>query len=363
MTPPSTGSWPRGPLPAALAWAGPGLGRVYGGIARWRRLRATRPGARRWLHQPVVSIGNLSVGGSGKTPLVAWLAAQLVAAGERPAILSRGYGRTASPDGVVVVRDIDRTRASLAEAGDEPLMLANMVHGCAVVVHPDRHLAGVLAESRLGCTVHLLDDGFQHLALGRDLDLVIVGAQDVDGAPVPAGWLREWPEAADVADAWIVHADERHAVAPPARDPALPVFVMARHVDRPRLHDRPGSDASVDTALPLLLMSGIATAGRFEADVRAHGYAIVDHVRFPDHHAYTRSDVARVHTRLREQAGAVVVTTEKDLVRLMPFAPLPFPLAVVPLRASIEPAEPFMDWLRDGLDAARRRARQRRPRA
>ena len=124
----------------------------------------------------MISVGNLAVGGRGKTPMVAAIARALLAMGERPAILTRGYARAQPEDGVVVVRDPDGIRADLARAGDEPLMLARWLPGAAVLVSTDRYLAGRLAEHQFASSVHILDDGFQHLQLDRDIDIVMVAA-------------------------------------------------------------------------------------------------------------------------------------------------------------------------------------------
>ena len=157
------------------------LSRLYDEAA-WRRRQwyARRPEARRRLVRPVVSVGGLAAGGSGKTPFVAALARMLVEMGERPAVLSRGYGRADPVAGAAVIRDFERTAGSLAVAGDEPWMLARTLDGVAVVVAEDRHLAGRLAEARLGATVHVLDDGFQHLPLERGTDLVLLSAADLE---------------------------------------------------------------------------------------------------------------------------------------------------------------------------------------
>ena len=147
---------------------------LYGAVASRRRAWYVRsPDRQRRLRQPVISVGNLSVGGSGKTPVVAHLARMLQAFGERPAILSRGYGRRVQDDGVTVVSDGTQVRADFDHAGDEPLMLARALPGVPVVVASERHLAGRLAESQLGATVHLLDDGFQHVQLWRDINLLV----------------------------------------------------------------------------------------------------------------------------------------------------------------------------------------------
>src|SRR4029079_6954208 len=156
------------------------LSQIAGAVALARRRYYTdRPDSRRRLTKPVISVGNLTVGGSGKTPLVAYLAARLLERGWHPSILSRGYGRAYVADGVVVVSDGRTVLADLARSGDEHLMLARQLPGVAVLVSPNRHLAGRLAEARFGCDVHLLDDGFQHFVLERDIDLLVVGPDDV----------------------------------------------------------------------------------------------------------------------------------------------------------------------------------------
>jgi tetraacyldisaccharide 4'-kinase len=175
---------------------------LYGTAATWRRRwYAGHPSRRRRLERPVISVGNLNTGGSGKTPLVAHSAARLAARGERPAILSRGYARTSPTPGVTIVSDGAAVLASLEHSGDEPLMLARALPGVAVMVAANRYEAGRVAESTLGATVHVLDDGFQHLGLERDVDLLIAGAHDLSDRVLPAGRLREPLTAAAAADA------------------------------------------------------------------------------------------------------------------------------------------------------------------
>ncbi|MGQ0734321.1 MAG: tetraacyldisaccharide 4'-kinase, partial [Acidobacteriota bacterium] len=196
--------------PPTSARSDPLLDLLYAHAARMRRRwYERRPNARRHLTRPVISVGNLSVGGTAKTPLVARLAAWLVETGERPAILSRGYGRDDRPDGVVVVSDGTRVLADLATAGDEPLMLARAVPRAIVAVADDRHLAGVIAERRLGATAHLLDDGFQHVGLARDLDILLTTpGEAAAGRVLPFGRLRESPDAASRAHVVVVLATD-----------------------------------------------------------------------------------------------------------------------------------------------------------
>lgn len=314
-----------------------------------RRRWYAAPGRQHRLRRPVVSVGNVSHGGRGKTPLVGWLARLLVGAGERPAILTRGYARRRPEDGVVVVSDGIRILADLDRSGDEPLMLAHDVPGACVLVSEQRALAGALAERVLGATVHLLDDGFQHLALARDLDLVLVSPDDLAGRHGPFG-LRESLAALAHADAVIVDG-----VAPdaPARaaTAAGTLWVELRRgagAPVPLEPDRPWAAPERQ----VLAMAGIAQPQRFADMLSAAGWTVVELIAFGDHHAYDASDLARLRAAA-DRTRASVLTTAKDAVRLMLFRPLPVPVAVVPLTVSVEPVGQFRAWFFDRLRAAR----------
>ena len=360
------------------------LSTLYGAVARRRRRwYAERPAARRRLARPVVSVGALTVGGSGKTPVAACVAELLLRVGERPAVLSRGYGRAARPPGVVVVRDPHGVRAGLAEAGDEPLMLAERLAGACVLVCADRHRAGRLAEERFGVTVHVLDDGFQHLSLDRDVDIVVIGAEDAsERRTLPGGRLREQPDAAALADALVVEAPTREQAASVAgRFGDAPAFRLVRRLGTPIPEAAATSAAATFAAATsaaatsaaasstaassaetggvprgarVLAVAGIARPAAFADDVRAAGYELAGLLAFADHHRFSRADAARVMARARDVGADFVLTTEKDAVRLRPLAPVGVPWARVPLRVEIDPADRFEDWLVDRLRAARR---------
>jgi tetraacyldisaccharide 4'-kinase len=323
---------------------------VYAAAARYRRrFYASHPERRRRLAQPVISVGNLAVGGRGKTPLVAAIASRLTALGERPAILSRGYARQVGADGVVVVRDPDGIRADVDRAGDEPLMLAKQLDGVAVLTCSSRYLAGRLAEHHFKSTVHLLDDGFQHLQLHRDIDLVVIAREDIaDPRTLPAGRLREPLESIDAADG-IITLDEASVQALGRRRPA---WRARRRLGAARLAEPFGSPVEFSFG-SALAVAGIAEPGRFFADLRAAGWPIAQELSFGDHHAYSRTDLDRIVRTAHEQGARLIVTTEKDLVRLLPFRPFSMPIAYVPLVASIEPQPQFDQWLIESLRAAR----------
>jgi tetraacyldisaccharide 4'-kinase len=336
---------------------------IYSSVARWRRQRTERwPETRRRLERPVISIGNLSVGGTGKTPVVAAVSRWLIERGERPSILSRGYKRRVPLPGVVVVSDGRDVRASLAHAGDEPLMLARAVPGAIVCVSEDRYLAGALAERQLGATVHVLDDGFQHLGLARDLDVLVTAPGEIpNGHVLPRGRLREPADAAArahllvvmdanaseaSAEAWTLGVGEacgglRRVGAPRAvgsGEAAIGSRITGGTETREGLS---GEGVLPDSRV--LLVAGIANPQRFADDVRAAGWTVVGELWFPDHHGFRPPDLARIAARLAESGAAAVFTTEKDTVRFEGLGPLSFPLYAVPLTVEFDPPHALFD--------------------
>lgn len=306
---------------------------VYAAAMRRRRKRyASRSDLRRRLRRPVISIGNLAVGGRGKTPLTASIARLLQEAGESPAILTRGYGRARPEKNVVVVRDAEGIRADLGRSGDEPLMLARQLPGTAVLVCADRYEAGVFAEEHLGSTIHLLDDGFQHLRLHRDIDLLIVSRADLERPiTLPSGRLRESLDTMAAADAVLTMDDE---VEGRAKGLALRVFRVRRE-----------GRAEAGTGEPVLALAGIADPGRFFDDLAAGGWNVAARMVFADHHRYTARDLSRMADAARRSGAVRLVTTEKDYVRLLPFRPFPIPVAFIPIRLEPDPRDEFRRWL------------------
>ena len=323
------------------------LSAVYSAAAaRRRQWYARDPSRQRRLARPVISVGNLRVGGSGKTPMVAYLARLLLAHGERPAILTRGYARRESSDGVTIVSDGTAVRAGLATAGDEPLMLARALPGVAVLVGADRHLSGCLAERRFGATVHLLDDGFQHLELARDVDLLLSAEDDLQERPLPAGRLREGIAAAAAADAALVTAGYDAAAARIGRALGVPtVFRVTRTTGPPRMIAGNHDSVVVPSGARVFVVSGIARPERFVADITSAGWELAGVMEFRDHHPYTARDVARIRDAARTAASAIILTTEKDAVRLTACELGDLPIAAIPLVVGVEPADAFRDWL------------------
>ncbi len=331
---------------------------IYAAFARARRAGIQHtPGAIRRLGRPVVSIGNLVVGGSGKTPLTALVARLLAEAGERPAVLSRGYARTAPDTGVTIVSDGVRLRADLARAGDEPLLLARSLPGVAVLVCADRYLAGRLAEQHLGATVHVLDDGFQHMQLARDANLLIVDRVEVEHPRLlPGGRLREPLSAARAADALLVTgADQEQRAQVAGRLGVETTFALLRDVE-PAVEETVDGPRPLEPGARVLVVSGIARPDRFVAETTEGGFDVAGDMAFGDHHPFVPADIARIVERLRAADASIVLTTEKDFVRLLPLRPWPFRLAVRPMSVRVEPAEAFAAWL---LERIRERSQER----
>lgn len=317
---------------------------IYGRVAQLRRSWYARPHARVRLACPVISVGNLVVGGSGKTPIVASLARTLQAWGERPAVLSRGYARRRDADGVLVVSDGSRVLVPVEESGDEPLMLARALPGVPVLVSRDRQLAGVLAERRFAATVLLLDDGFQHLQLARTVDLLLVAPADLDDRVLPSGRLREPLDAARAADACLVHGTPDDAVRVKNALGVEAVFTVTR-----RFHPIRSIGGAPVEGRRALAVAGIARPERFFAALAENGLDVAGTMAFPDHHWFTAADVSRAIERAQAVDADVVVTTEKDAVRLERMVAGGTPWAVLPMEAAIEPAAEFESWLRARL--------------
>jgi tetraacyldisaccharide 4'-kinase len=300
------------------------LGSAFGALASLR-VAAYRRGllARARLAGPVVSVGNLGVGGSGKTPVVARTAAILRDAGLPVAVLSRGYGGSFRGD-ALVVSDGARVLAGATEAGDEPVMLARELPGVVVAVGPRRDVVGRRVEERFGRRVHVLDDGFQHLRVARDLDLLCLDVGDLDDRPLPAGHLRERPSAADRADLVLLTrteaASETELSALESRLGPGRCFRVSRRVAG-------WSTLAGTPAAPparAFLLAAIARPERFAADVARCGVEVVGRSFFRDHHRFRADELASVAERARADGAQAIVTTAKDAVRLeSPWPPDP----------------------------------------
>jgi tetraacyldisaccharide 4'-kinase len=272
---------------------------------------------------PVVSVGNLAVGGAGKTPVALALAGRLLDAGRRPAVLSRGYGATRSDDRVV--SDGDGVLLGATEGGDEPVLLARRLPGLRVLCGPDRaRLAGRAVTS--GADVLLLDDGFQHRRLGRDLDVVVIDASNPwgNGHCLPFGPNREPRSALRRAGlVWLTHADR----ATPTGLDGLRELAMretgrapveSRHAPRDLVDGRLGGPYPLSdlAGRRVGLLTGVARPGSVRRTVEGLGAEVVATFEFADHHRFTEGEVEDAIASSVRAGAELLVTTEKDAVRL-----------------------------------------------
>ena len=331
---------------ASCTEAGPlnPLSAVYGQVTRFRRhWYEQRPHRQRQLGIPVVSVGNLVVGGSGKTPVVAMLAELLREHGYAPAVISRGYKRRDVTQDVAIVSDGVSVLAAVDVSGDEPQLLARRLTGVPVVVGADRYEAGLVARDRLGARVLILDDGFQHLRLARTVDLLLLADADLREQVLPGGRLREPLEAAARADALLV-TERAQAEALARRVGVERAFIVRVDSQSFRLVTPFGA---VVTPSPrrVVVVAGIARPERLVSAVRELGYSVEDRITFPDHHWFTAADVERVQARARKAGADAILTTEKDAVRLESVATGPVPMMFLPIDAHVEPEDAFTRWL------------------
>lgn len=317
------------------------ISRLYARLleARARRYAAGLATTHRLPH-PVISVGNLTLGGTGKTPLVAHLARRLRFEGKRPAILTRGYGRRSR--GVVVVSEGNGPLVTAEVGGDEPVALALRLPG-VVIVAAERRVEAARAAERYGADLFLLDDGYQHLAVERDANLLLLDARDPFGGGrfPPRGRLREPLSALSRADAFVFTRVGPGAPAAEALgvlrrwNPAAPVFTA--RLKASGLHDESGApiDGPTLTDRRFIAVCGVAQPASFGASLAELDLAPEETLCFRDHHRYNARDIARIHRTAEATGASWLLTTEKDAVKLAGRLLLP----LVTVRLTVEVAE------------------------
>lgn len=271
---------------------------------RWGWLNQNR------LENPVISVGSVSAGGAGKTPVVLMLATMLRHRGYAVRILTRGYGR-----GSAAVERVEPFNDA-GWQGDEPVLLAQR-SGVPVFVGAERYRAGLLAEQSEPSEkriVHLLDDGFQHRQLARDVDIVLLTREDVEDRLLPAGNLREPVETIEKADVVVLREEEMESLRGFVDEMVRGKSGPAIWVIRRTLSLGEGGEVALPT-MPLAFC-GIARPESFTRMLKGQGYEPTDTVLFPDHHPYGERDVVRLLERARLCGANGFVTTEKDAVKL-----------------------------------------------
>jgi tetraacyldisaccharide 4'-kinase len=269
------------------------------------------------LPRPVVSIGNIAVGGTGKTPTTIYIARLLIEQGYKVAVLSRGYGGSLEGQ-TVVVSDGVSIMLDSGECGDEPFLLASTVPGLMVVIGTNRYAAGLLAMQQLVPDIFLLDDGFQHLHLQRDLNILLLDCKRPfgNGFTLPVGLLREPPSAVRRADLIIrTRCLEAASIAP--LNSNIPACVTYHHIVDllPQ-----GGGSSVPLTTPgnskVLAFAGIADPASFFDELKNRGLNVIHTISFPDHSTYSESDFSTIMEAMQKHSADLAITTEKDGVKL-----------------------------------------------
>lgn len=305
------------------------LGRLFSKIGNFRNSLYERGVFKSTpLGVPTFSIGNISVGGTGKTPLVAYVASLLAGKGEKVCILTRGYGRE-NPRKRVLVSDGDKILADAKKAGDEPLELANRLLGKALIVADgDRVSAGLWAKEEFGVTAFVLDDAFQHRRVDRDLDIVCIDATNPfgNGRSLQPGLLREPPRNLARAGAIVITranlakdiADLKAHISGHAPD--IPIFTVANRTSRLMELRGPGTRQIEEfLSKKALAFCALGNPGNFFGQLRQEGFELVHTEAFRDHYFYLQDDIADLEKKARESGADVLVTTAKDGAKLAEF--------------------------------------------
>jgi tetraacyldisaccharide 4'-kinase len=309
----------------------------------------------------VVSIGNITVGGTGKTPMVHYVASLLKGLGLKVAVISRGYGGYAQRSGGIV-SDGKTIFMDLQASGDEPQLLASKLKGIPLLVGKDRHRVGKWAIRKLGVSVLVLDDGFQHLPLKRDLDLLLLDSLRPFGNAhcVPRGTLREPVEQIKRSSALILtrwQGDDNLARLNPIIEhaPGRPIFRCVHFPDGLFSAGRKEPlDLQILKGQKLFLFSGIARNDSFRETVSGLGGKIAGSFSFPDHHRYSHKDIRLIWKRARALKADNIITTEKDYINIQTPIPLVPRLMVLTISISFQDeTEAFVSYLETQVMASR----------
>jgi tetraacyldisaccharide 4'-kinase len=298
------------------------------------------------LPRPVISIGNLTMGGTGKTPTVIFIAHLLKDHGHRPAVLSRGYGGSAhSP--VNVVSDGNRILMGWREAGDEPILIARAAPGIPVLTGSRRLLTGRAAVETFGADVLILDDAFQHRSLFRDIDMVLLDAARPfgNGFLLPRGPLREPPDSLRRADI-LLRTGEAENEEPLQEAASLPSF---RAMHKPQGLVAGGTErieaVSALLGQKVFAFAGIGSPEAFRRSLTELGAVVVGFRVFADHRPYDLSDIEKLRRVAAKSGAARIVTTEKDGIRLVDFPDFLAELFLLRIAMEMTPAEPFAELI------------------
>lgn len=300
------------------------LGKIYGAGMNLRNSLFDRGVfASRALGAKTISVGNITVGGTGKTPLVAFAAETLFQSGEKVCILTRGYGRE-NPTERVVVTDGEKILTDAKNAGDEPFELAEKLVGKAIIIaDANRVSAGIFAREKFGITAFVLDDAFQHRKVKRDLDIVCIDATKPFGNKkvLPSGILREPLENLKRTDAIVITranlANEiENLKAEISKYSNAPIFISHNKFSNfTEINHQPTLNSQLST-LDSLAFCALGNPNNFFEQLRRENFNLTATETFPDHHFYSQKDIEKIEKKARETGAKILITTAKDAVKL-----------------------------------------------
>ena len=325
----------------------PPLSLLYGAVTR-TRLSLYRRGTFHTtkLDRPVISIGNITTGGTGKTPLVECVVRTIASRGKKVCILTRGYGRK-DPHLQVIVSDGYSVLASPTEAGDEPYLLATRLSGVAAVISSaDRIAAGREAINDFGTDCFVLDDGFQHLRLARDLNIVTMDATNPwgGGSLLPYGRLRETPDGLSRADCVVITRCDQVDSVDVLSDDILRLIdgrpVFQSHMRAVRVSSLKNASETITAPARVAAFCAVGNPGSFFESLRQSGYEIGLQRSFPDHHVYSQEEIDSLVEAAKQVGATALITTAKDAVKLRTLS-FSIPCYVLEIEIAIENVDAF----------------------
>lgn len=303
---------------------------LYGSITKIRRIFYQKEFLKSIdLGVKTISVGNITVGGTGKTPLVGYIAEKLIEKGEKVCILTRGYGR-ANPKERILVSDGEKVLADARDAGDEPFELANKLGGKAIIIaDAKRSTAGKWAREKFGVTVFILDDGFQHLQVKRDLNMVLLDATNPFGNEklLPAGILREPLQSLERANVVVITRANLVKDISAIKEkilkfnPGCKIFVSKNYFGKAvKLKEffaaNPNEPQASIHNLKSLAFCGLGNPDSFFLQLRTEHFNLAYCRTFPDHHIYTQSEIQKIERDAINKGADILLTTAKDAVKL-----------------------------------------------
>src|SRR3990172_8490492 len=324
---------------------------IYG-FGHFLRLTFYRTGIlkTKTLPVPVISIGNLTAGGTGKTPAVIMIAEFLEGMGKKVAVLSRGYKGKAEGE-INVVSDGNNVFMNPLQSGDEPYMMAARLKGIPVITGSDRYKTGKYAIEKFGTEIILLDDGYQHVQLNRNLNILLLDSNSPfgNGYILPRGTLREPPSYINRSDVIILTKDKGQKSEVRSQKSEV---CKSRYVSESFIDMNNNKTIALDEAKgkKIFAFCGIASPKSFNNSLTEAGINIGGFVSFEDHYQFSRDDIDSLISKAKETGSEILITTEKDAVRLKGFEPISFPIWILKIRMEIsEGKEILLSKIREAL--------------